>query len=73
LPFLLPLLVAASRRRLAKQITVQYNTANQIADVEGIGELKLVSHRSLFTAKPLPFGKAKSLCGTILVQVIGQW
>jgi hypothetical protein len=32
------------------KITVRYNTANQIAGVEGIGELKLVSHCSLLTA-----------------------
>jgi hypothetical protein len=38
--FWMPLLVAAWQNK----ITARYNTANQIADVEGIGELKLVSH-----------------------------
>ena len=72
LPFLLPLLNAASRRRLAKQNHCALQYRRPIADVEGIGELKLVSHcslvtihYSLFTAKPSPFGKPKSLCATI--------
>ena len=49
----MPLLVAVWQNK----ITVRYNTANQIADVEGIGELKLVSslithHSSFFLSAP---------------------
>ncbi len=42
----LPLLVAVCQNK----ITARYNSANQIADVEGIGELKLASHCSLLRA-----------------------
>ena len=51
--FSMPFLVAVWRSK----ITLRYNTANQIADVEGIGELKLVSslithHSSFFLPAP---------------------
>ena len=51
--FSMPFLVAVWRSK----ITLRYNTANQIADVEGIGELKLVSsliahHSSFFLSAP---------------------
>jgi hypothetical protein len=50
LPFLLPLLDAASRCRLAKQNHCALQYRRPIADVEGIGEFKLVSHCSLLLA-----------------------
>jgi hypothetical protein len=50
LPFLLPLQDAASRCRLAKQNHCALQYRRPIADLEGIGELKLTSHCSLLTA-----------------------
>jgi len=44
LPFLSPLLVAASGCRLAKQNHCALQYRRPIADAEGIGELKSVSH-----------------------------
>jgi hypothetical protein len=55
--FWMPLLVVVWQSK----ITVRYNTANQIADVEGIGELKLVSHYSLLTIHHSLFLAPRSL------------
>ena len=49
LPFVLPLLVAASRPRLAGLDPFMVLYYRLIADVEGIGELKLVSYHSSFS------------------------
>jgi hypothetical protein len=46
LPLLVAVSIAASRRRLAKQNHCVLQYRRPIADVEGIGELKLVSHCS---------------------------
>ena len=50
LPFLLPLQDAASRCRLAKQNHCALQYRRPIADLEGIGKVKLTSHCSLLTA-----------------------
>ncbi len=66
LPFLVPLLNAASRCRLPRPYHCAVQYRRPIADVEGIGELKLVSYCSLFTADcSLPID---TLIGPIIIQ-----